>query len=148
MGKMYSLDRRMWLGRWRSLELLLLLLLILMVVVVVLLMVHPWGGAIGVMRETVTSLWHCVNGPQGEGLACLMGARTLWTTGPHALEGLSLALGLLVREGGVGRVGGTEHTAEGGGLGAGQGAHRSDRGGGTVLVKGSLGVNRTFLGPE
>ncbi len=89
-----------------------------------------------------------MNGPQGEGFACLMGARTLWTAGPHAREGLSLALGVLVREGGMGRVGGAEHTAEGGGLGAGQGAHGGDRGGGTVLVKRSLGVNRTLLGPE
>lgn len=139
---MSSQDRRLGLGRCRSLELLLLLLLILMVVVVLLLlMVHPWGGAIGVMRETMTPLWCLVNGPQGEGLPEVVGARTLWTAGPHASEGLYLVLGVLVREGGMGGVGGAEYAAEGGGLGTGQGAHGRDGGGGTVLVKGPLGVD-------
>lgn len=48
---------------------LLLLLLLLILMVVLLLMVHPWGGAVRVMRETVTPLWCLVNGPQGEGLS-------------------------------------------------------------------------------
>lgn len=69
-----------------------------------------------------------------------MGADTLWTAGPHAGEGLSLALGVLVREGGMGGMGGADHAAENGGLGAGQGAHGGDGGSGTVLVKGPLGV--------
>lgn len=43
-------------------------------------------------------------------------------------------------------LGGTKHTTEYRGLGAGQRPHRSDRGSGTVLVKKSLGVNRTVLG--
>lgn len=130
-----------------ELLLLLLLLLLLTLMVLLLLMVHPRGGAVGVMRKTVASWW--VNGPLGEGLTCLVGTGTLWTAGPSAGEELSLALGVLVGEGGMGRVGGTEHAAEDGGLGAGQGAHRGDRGGGTVLVKRPLGVNRTLLtGPE
>lgn len=116
VGEMCDLDWRLGLGRWRSLELLLLLLLILMVVL--LMMVHPWGGAIWVMRETVTS-WR-VHGPLGEGFACLVGARTLWAAGPHTGVGLSQALGVLVRERGMGGVGSTEHAAEDGGLGAGQ----------------------------
>ena len=115
--------------------------------VLLLLMVHPRGGAVGVMRETVASWW--VNGPLREGLTCLVGCGTLQTAGPSAGEGLSLALGVLVREGGMGRVGGAEHAAEDRGLGAGQGAHRGDGGGGTVLMKRSLGVKRTLLtGPE
>ena len=49
----------------------------------------------------------------------------------------------------MGGVGGTQHAAEGGRLSTGQGSHRGDRGGWAVLVKGSLGVNRTLLtGPE
>lgn len=71
----------------------------------------------------------------------MVGARTLWTAGPHSREGLSLAMGMLVRKGRMGGVGCTEYAAEGGGLGTRQGAHRSDRGGGTMLVKGPLGMD-------
>ena len=42
-------------------------------------------------------------------------------------------------------MGGSEHAAEGGRLGARQGANRGDRGGGTVLVKGPLVVNQSLL---
>lgn len=132
MGDMSGLD--WWLWRWRSLELRWRRLLLL--VVMVLLMVHPWRGAIMVVREAVTSWWHRVN----EGLSCLVGAGTLWTAEAHHREGLSMALGVLVREGGMGGVGGAEHATEGGGLGTGQGAHGGDRGGRTVLMKGPLEV--------
>lgn len=108
---MSSLDWQLGLGlwRWRSLDLLLLLLLLILMVL--LLLVHPWSGAIGVMRETVTSWWCWVNGPQGEGLSCLVGAMTLWTAGPRVGEGFALALGVLVREGGMRGVGSAEHAA-------------------------------------
>ena len=66
--------------------------------------------------------------------------RNLWTAGPNAMERLTMVLRVLVVKGNMGGVGGTKHAAEGGGLSTGQGAHRGDRGGGTVLVKGSLGV--------
>lgn len=55
--------------RLRSLELLLLMLLLILMVVQ-LLMVHPWGGTVRVMRETLTSCW--VNGPWGKRLNCLL----------------------------------------------------------------------------
>lgn len=42
-------------------------------------------------------------------------------------------------------MGSREDAAEGGGLGTGQRANRSDRGRGAVLVQGSLVVNRTLL---
>lgn len=57
MGQMSRLDWQ--LDRCWSLELLLLLLLVvlmLLVLMLLLLMVHPWGGAVGVMWETMTSL--------------------------------------------------------------------------------------------
>lgn len=38
-------------------------------------------------------------------------------------------------------MGGTEHASKGGGLGTGQGSHRGDRGGGTVLMMGPLEMN-------
>lgn len=110
VGIMSSLDRRLGLVRWRSLELLLLLLLMLLILMV-LMVVHPRGGAVGVMRETMTSLWCRVNGPHCEGFTCLVGAGTLWTAGPHARKWLSLALGVLVREGGMRGVGGAECAA-------------------------------------
>lgn len=97
MGEMCGLDWQLEVRRWRSLELLLLLLLTLMR----LLMVHPGSGAVRVMRETMTS-WCLMNGTHGKGLTCVVGARTLWTAGPRAREGLSLALGVLVREGRMG----------------------------------------------
>lgn len=68
----------------------------------------------------------------------MVGYRIAW---PHARERLTMALGLLVGEGGMGGVRGAKHAAEGGGLSTGQGAHRGDRGGGTVLVKEPLRVN-------
>lgn len=64
-----------------------------------------------------------LNGSQGEGFTCLVATGTLRAAGAHTMVVLSLALGVLVREEGMGGVGGTEHAAEDGGLGAGQGAH-------------------------
>ncbi len=58
----------------------------------------------------MTSCW--VNWSCCEGLDCLVGARKLQTAGAHAEERLSLALRVLVREGGMGGVGGTEHAAK------------------------------------
>lgn len=71
----------------------------------------------------------------------MVGARNLWIAGPHTGEGISLAVGMLVRKGGMGGVGCAEYAAEGGGLSTGQGAYRGDRGGGTMLVKGPLGMD-------
>lgn len=79
----------------------------------------------------------------------MVGARTLRTAWTHAGEGFPLVVGVLVRKGGMGGVGGTEHTAERGRLGTGQGAHGSDGGGRTVLLNEPLGMNQTLLtGPE
>lgn len=61
MWEISCLDWQLELGRCWSLELLLRLLML--VLMVLLLMVHPWGGAIGVMWETLTSLEGQVNGP-------------------------------------------------------------------------------------
>lgn len=77
---MSGLDWKLGLGRRRSLELLWLMLLIVMVLL--LMKVHPRGGAIGVMRESVTS-WQ-VNGSQNDRLTCLIGTRSLWTSGSCA----------------------------------------------------------------
>lgn len=97
----------------------------------------------------MTSLWCRVNGPCTDELACRVGARTLWTAWTHAEERFSRAMGVLVRKGGMGGVGGTEYAAERRGLGAGQGAHRGDGRGGTVLMNRPLRLNRTLLtGPE
>lgn len=97
----------------------------------------------------MTSLWCRGNEARGEGFACMVGARTLQTAWTHAVEGFSLVMGVLVRKGGMGGVGGTEHTAERRRLGTGQGAHGSDGGRRTVLMNAPLGVNRTLLtGPE
>lgn len=56
-------------------------------------------------------LWCQVNGPWVERLHHLLRTTTLWTARPHAGERLSLALDLLVREGRMRGVGGTEHAA-------------------------------------
>lgn len=123
MGEMGGLDRWLGLWRWRALKLLVLLLLLLLLMwlelMVLLLMVHPRGGAVGIVGEPMTPLWWQMEGPRYEGLPWLVRARALWTAWPHAREKLSLALGVLMREGGVRGVGSTEHAAEGGRLGTG-----------------------------